>query len=365
VVDVSTRPATVLAIDGAPAGDVSALLAAAEQRGQAHQGALTVELLESTALCVACEDALLAVVRRREHPWLEADRALLEELAVVAFANRTSPGSPSPALLYQAAAEHLPNAAILMFDGSLRYVLAEGQALFASMGLNKTALLGQFVGASLKDPTPIQGLCRAVFSGEARSLRMTREQRTFSVTVAPVRGEGGQVSHGLLFALDDTERVKREHDADSRATRDALTSLLNRAGLYAVLHQRIERDQEPGTVLFVDVDGLKGVNDTQGHAIGDQVIVAAAEVLRGALREQDAIGRLGGDEFAAFVAGEPDLAALVSRLRQAATAHPVLAAHGAGISIGHARCEPGSDVDGCLEAADRAMYADKRARKQR
>jgi len=148
------------------------------------------------------------------------------------------------------------------------------------------------------------------------------------------------------------------------ATTDALTGLSNQRGLMEVARELEGRKGVPAqdlAVVYVDVDGLKTVNDTHGHAAGDALIRSVADVLRRAFRPVDTIARVGGDEFAILLAGsDPD--ALVERV------HERLGQAGVSASIGTAVAGPGSgpvDIDDLLDRADAAMYAVKTARKNR
>jgi len=146
------------------------------------------------------------------------------------------------------------------------------------------------------------------------------------------------------------------------ATTDELTGLANQRGLMEVARE-LEATGRTRThhlaVVYVDVDGLKSVNDAHGHAAGDALIRSVADVLRRAFRPVDTIARVGGDEFAVLVAG-PGPDALVARVQF----H--LAEAGLSASIGTAVADPTSptiDVADLLDRADAAMYAVKVARK--
>lgn len=94
--------------------------------------------------------------------------------------------------------------------------------------------------------------------------------------------------------------------AEALAERDALTPTLNRRGFVRELGRAMafcRRHGTPATLLYLDLDGFKQVNDTLGHAAGDAALVRVAEILSANLRESDAIGRLGGDEFAVLLLG--------------------------------------------------------------
>jgi diguanylate cyclase (GGDEF)-like protein len=94
---------------------------------------------------------------------------------------------------------------------------------------------------------------------------------------------------------------QRVEAAEAAADHDVLTPALNRRGFVTAMRGAMafcQRHEVPAVLLYLDLDGFKGVNDTLGHAAGDAALVQVAELLRSNLRESDAVGRLGGDEFA-------------------------------------------------------------------
>lgn len=152
-----------------------------------------------------------------------------------------------------------------------------------------------------------------------------------------------------------------------QATHDALTGLPNRALVLDRLGALLSRrDGPPVTVLFVDLDGFKDVNDTLGHGAGDRLLVTVGQRLRAAVRATDLVGRLGGDEFVVLSAGsDPGPAALADRvLRQLRV--PLHLDEGPTLtvtaSVGIAVGTPGTtgdDGDALLRQADMALYAAK------
>lgn len=168
----------------------------------------------------------------------------------------------------------------------------------------------------------------------------------------------------------DRERLLTEERA--AAVRDPLTGLANRRGLFAVGRARVAGADAAGvpvSAVLVDVDGLKGVNDTYGHAAGDELLTDAAGVIREVFRLDDLIARLGGDEFAVLAVGADATAAdrLVARLEEkvsrfnAACRRPYELALSAGVATSN-RFEP-TVLDQLLATADLRMYAAKRERR--
>ena len=150
---------------------------------------------------------------------------------------------------------------------------------------------------------------------------------------------------------------------------DELTGLLNRRGFLLMASHELELDaraQQACALLFLDVDGLKDVNDRWGHETGDRLLQAVAKGMKGCLRSADLVARLSGDEFAVLLHGlsEP-VEDLVERIRLAIAADgPVAGGELPEASIGLAFREVGgsSTVDDLLRSADKAMYEDKRRR---
>ncbi|HWM18758.1 MAG TPA: diguanylate cyclase [Ilumatobacteraceae bacterium] len=157
-----------------------------------------------------------------------------------------------------------------------------------------------------------------------------------------------------------------------QAHHDALTSLVNRAGFMERLDAAVDpTDPEAGSVsvMFIDLDDFKHVNDDLGHAAGDELLRQVADRLRGAARSTDVVCRLGGDEFAILI-GSPagravDVADRILRvLEQPFTVHGALIRIGASIGIASQRTAADSG-DYLLRAADVAMYAAKGQGKHR
>jgi len=179
----------------------------------------------------------------------------------------------------------------------------------------------------------------------------------------------GQKSY-IVHLVDVTQQKNTEYDLHRKATHDPLTGLPNRGLVLHKLGAALRSLRaEPGQVhvLFADLDGFKQVNDVHGHAVGDRVLRAAAERMRGALRPADTIGRLGGDEFVVILKSLPHevpAEEIAHRLAQAVAA-PV--AFEGGIvnvraSIGQASTDdPDFPAARLLGAADANMYKVKQA----
>jgi diguanylate cyclase (GGDEF)-like protein len=148
--------------------------------------------------------------------------------------------------------------------------------------------------------------------------------------------------------------------------RDELTGLANRRGFRPLAAQALalcRRLHKSASLLYFDLDGFKAINDTLGHAAGDQALQRFAALLREVFRASDVLARLGGDEFAALLVDTGDTRAeqALQRLEAAARANTVPQA--LRFSVGTVACRaPGEcDLDTLMARADSAMYERKRA----
>jgi diguanylate cyclase (GGDEF)-like protein/PAS domain S-box-containing protein len=189
---------------------------------------------------------------------------------------------------------------------------------------------------------------------ETRGWRGVSERRLLEARLV-ARGAVGQPST-IIVTLDDvTERQRAEDALRRRATLDPLTGLLNRAAVVEEIEARLATG--PVTAIYCDLDGFKAVNDTYGHAVGDQLLVDVAKHLTSLARSSDAIGRLGGDEFVIVYDGlsRPDATNLIARLGDALDESLSVR-----ISVGVADSHAGGSAADLLARADQEMYENKR-----
>lgn len=175
----------------------------------------------------------------------------------------------------------------------------------------------------------------------------------------------------ITYFRDITEIQRLETELRRLATTDSLTMLPNRRFFLERARQEQHRAARNGTclsVLIMDIDHFKRVNDTHGHAAGDQVLVGLGELLRAGMRDQDVAGRLGGEEFAVLLPDTDSAGAvmLAERLRAAVESHRIkgVADHPLQItaSLGVASLTAGrGSVDELLARADEALYRAKKA----
>jgi diguanylate cyclase (GGDEF)-like protein len=211
---------------------------------------------------------------------------------------------------------------------------------------------------SSMEPTPREG---AIWAGLVLAVAAAAGRPAVSVALA-----GAPLS--LLALTVMRVRLERERDAMRRsALRDPLTGVCNRRALDDRLRHEIARHaraRERFTVLLLDLDGFKPVNDRLGHAAGDELLREVAHALVGAVRAQDTVARLGGDEFCVVApqTAEAGAAQLAERVLDA-LAGVTTGVSGLSASIGTAHFpEDARDPAGLLAAADAAVLEAKRRR---
>ncbi|GAA2724911.1 diguanylate cyclase domain-containing protein [Cellulomonas aerilata] len=261
-------------------------------------------------------------------------------------------------------------------------------------GLRAEEALGRncrFLQGPDTDAAAVERLRSAIAEGrEAREtvLNYRGPERTpwwNEVYVAPVFDDDGRlvqyigVQNDVTVRVDAAERLRVEHErsqsylreVERLAYRDPLTGLLNRRRLTESLEATLLQAQVAETgvaLLYVDLDGFKQVNDLHGHAVGDELLQAAADRLRTRLRRGDLIARLGGDEFLVILPavdqeearaeGERVAGQLADALCQPLTTTRGTVSVRASIGVS-AYPQDGSDFDGLVHAADRRMYRAK------
>lgn len=177
---------------------------------------------------------------------------------------------------------------------------------------------------------------------------------------------------GLAMILIFAWQIENlEQDIRTLSLRDDLTGLYNRRGFVVLAERALQlayRAQAPLSVMFLDLDNLKGVNDTLGHDTGSEFLTEVATLLKGSFRETDIIGRIGGDEFVVAGVFTGDGMYLASqRMEQGAADRNAQPGHAypLSFSVGHVISGAGKQesLEEMLNRADAAMYASKRSKK--
>ena len=265
--------------------------------------------------------------------------------------------------------------ALVGMDG---HIVRVNEALCRIVGYSEEELLATtFQEISVPDDQPVSyEMLRRMRAGEIARFTMEKRYRHadghavwVNLSVALARDSRGEPLHMVTHVEDITDRRARTQALQDAALRDPLTTLANRARFLTELDRAVVNatPQTPLGVLFLDLDGFKAVNDTYGHACGDELLTQIGQRLENAVRGRDLAARLGGDEFALLlpsVVHPEDVETIAARVL-ASFAAPFTLAAGAhleiGASIGGAVATERSGTGSALLArADAAMYEAKR-----
>lgn len=242
-----------------------------------------------------------------------------------------------------------------------QWVMQRGQE-FVTADLRADARVqNAFVGSVVAFPLSCRGRRVGAIMGLDR-IASPREPRL----VAPVLRAVRLLLEPAAVALDNALLLKR---AEALSVTDDLTHLYNSRYLNLVLRKetkRASRSGRPLSLLFIDLDGFKSINDSHGHLFGSRALVEAAAVIRGSARETDVVARFGGDEFALVLpdTGGEGAFAVGERIRERIAAHAFLAGDHLDIrltcSVGVATLpDVAASAEELVQAADQAMYAVK------
>jgi diguanylate cyclase (GGDEF)-like protein len=222
------------------------------------------------------------------------------------------------------------------------------------------------LGAALSVGAPVGLLLVRFAAGEGDSVSwMAREVATERLTYTYVAA-----STMIVFGLFGWLLGCQVDRLIELSTTDGLTGLLNVRGFHQRVQQelaRARRSRQPLSLIIIDLDGLKSINDRNGHEVGDRALRAVAQTMRDTLRLTDVAARVGGDEFTLLAPNTSETAAvtLAERIRMRATeAQSQLALLAASISLGVVTLDPAqnnsADAAALMRAADEALYEAKR-----
>jgi diguanylate cyclase (GGDEF)-like protein/PAS domain S-box-containing protein len=201
-----------------------------------------------------------------------------------------------------------------------------------------------------------------VENGETKVIEVrvprTDGDRYYITTVKPVKDDAGRVLTVICISKEITERKRMEDELRRLSTYDFLTNLYNRHFFEAEVKRVQNSRLFPISIVMMDLDGLKMVNDRMGHIAGDALIIKAAQVLRDSFRSEDIIARFGGDEFIVLLpeTGEHQTRVIIARLRAniEKMQDPFFS-----LSIGSATGQKGSSLEEIIRLADDEMYREK------
>jgi diguanylate cyclase (GGDEF)-like protein len=334
---------------------------------------LGVPGIDVAIVCAVPVDARALVERVTT---LVAEGADSEELldAVVAAVDAVMPGINAAVVMDDdaggrvVAGAHLDPSLVAFVDGD------------GSLGGRADALLGAGEPVLVDDLSQLSPSCRAAAAAAG----------FVAVAVTPVPDPGGRLAHlvgwspdklaALRFHLRSQrtfrpllslalQRRAHLHALERAARTDTLTGAANRLALYDQF-RALDASAGSRSVLFIDLDGFKSVNDSYGHAVGDALLREVSERIHATVRVHDTVARLGGDEFAVVCPGLDDAAAatrLAERILEAVRAPFPLGSLTARVdaSIGVAHADATTTGASLLDAADAAMYSAKRTGKGR
>jgi diguanylate cyclase (GGDEF)-like protein/PAS domain S-box-containing protein len=266
--------------------------------------------------------------------------------------------------------EAIPDGLVIS-DAKGRIILANNQAE-TMFGYSGDELLGEPIELLLPERFRASHTeQRAAYASSPAIRRMgsgielvaqRRDGTEFPVEIAlsPLTTEFGECT--IAIVRDATERRRAEEELIYLSGHDALTGLNNRHTFEQQQASLARGRRFPVSIIVVDLDAFKEINDLYGHAAGDEMLKRAAAVLVQAFRADDTIARMGGDEFAALLPAtdRQAAAAAVARVGRLLREHnATLDGPPLSLSIGAATAERGQSLVQCLRDADKAMYVNK------
>ena len=275
----------------------------------------------------------------------------------------------------------LQGVAIIDDAGSLRYFNRQIENVWRLHGLltagQRMETMLDRIAAMLAEPCEIRRLaeeCETLTAGTRREVLHLRDARRVECTVKALVDARGAVTGRIWSFLDVSAELRAEEAIRWRSDYDPLTHLPNRSLFKRRLSEMMNAaraEGESGALLYIDLDGFKWINDTRGHAIGDQLLIHVSDRLSACVRSRDGVARLGGDEFVVM------LPRVSSEIDARNMARRILTAVAEPYSVDHHLCHLSAsigivlfpserdDVTALLKKADMSMYAAKADGKNR
>ena len=274
----------------------------------------------------------LCVIDYEPRSFGDAERALLSELAAV-VSDLLNARRQSYKVRYLTSALEQADESVLITDGApldppgpkIRWV---NNAFERMTGYDEAELLGATPRLLQGPETSRESLDRvrqALAAGESIQVQTVNYRKDGTPYVAqwnaaPVRTEDGQVSHWVSVQRDVTDQQQREDRLRHQAKHDDLTGLLRRSALEERMEMALEGESAPGSLLYIDLDRFKQVNDSLGHDAGDDLLRHVSDLLRDEVRSTDVVARMGGDEFVVWLpaaSGVNEASAVAERIGEA------------------------------------------------
>jgi diguanylate cyclase (GGDEF)-like protein/PAS domain S-box-containing protein len=223
------------------------------------------------------------------------------------------------------------------------------------------AMIGECLRAAMET--------REEFQMDTRIVRADGTVRYAKMAGRPFPGHGGQKADVLGILIDITEFKRTESKLRRLAETDPLTGAVNVRRFESIARAELRRTARFGkeaALTIIDIDGFKGINDTLGHPVGDEVLRKFVAAMKGTLREVDVVARIGGDEFAILMPETSVAEAAVPLGRIAALSRSLAIEHDdlticLTFSSGVSAMTPDMDLREILSSADKLLYQAKRA----
>ena len=260
-------------------------------------------------------------------------------------------------------------------------VVRMNQTLLDWLGYRRDELVGKGYFKDLLTPASqqvfVEHFPSLLASGQIRDCRVDLQRRDgtvlpVSISANVIRDEAGRFVSTRASVVDITEQRRLQQELEQQAQTDALTGLCNRRHFYTLGKRELARSARTGaplSLLMLDIDHFKSINDSHGHETGDQALVALARTCAPELRENDLLVRLGGEEFVVLLPDTDIVTArhVAERLRAAVARLSLCSVAGTGlgftvsIGVSCARAWAADELDAMLRRADAALYRAKAA----
>jgi diguanylate cyclase (GGDEF)-like protein/PAS domain S-box-containing protein len=228
----------------------------------------------------------------------------------------------------------------------------------------KPSILWKNLAGTLAEKPEARNLQQTLhFQTQAPNLHKDGSVFYVDQSIAHIQNETGNITHHVSFSKDSTERLKRELTLKDLASKDALTDLLNRRSGEQLLKQYDDEmlSKKSLCLIMLDIDNFKNINDTYGHAGGDEILKSSSQLLKSKARSTDSVVRWGGEEFLILVP-DANLNAAVEfaeRIRNSIAQHQHQALGFITASFGVAELQAGESTASLLNRADKALYKAK------
>jgi diguanylate cyclase (GGDEF)-like protein/PAS domain S-box-containing protein len=256
---------------------------------------------------------------------------------------------------------------------NLAGLLLTGLTIEQSLGTNLPELVSfvdQITGAAQEHPIKCVIREKKPLNQASHVLIVNSNGRTIPVNdiTSPIIGGKGELLGVVMSFQDQTGCLRLEQELRLMTLTDDLTGLNNRRGFMLLSEQQLKVARRLGSevaVVFIDMDGMKWINDTYGHIEGDRALVDTAHILRETFRDSDIIARIGGDEFVVMVTDVNILSSeeLAGRLYITTARHNerLLKPYKISLSVGIVLYDPLSheSIDAIIDRADKLMYQEK------